>query len=114
MPLSERRYRRLADECRRNAKDANHPDERSALLRIGAIYDDLADHKSSNESTLRISETTMATNKPYGDNARKGSVRKGSQLKVRAFGEKHWTKRSRRSGRFVAQKSAGSQKIQGR
>jgi len=43
----------------------------------------------------------MAVNKPIGDNARKGAVRKRSQLKTAMAGEEHWTKRSRTSGRFM-------------
>ena len=46
----------------------------------------------------------MAVNKPVGDNARKGAVRKRSQLKTKMKGEEHWTKRSRASGRFIDQK----------
>ena len=46
----------------------------------------------------------MAVNKPVGDNARKGAVRKRSQLKTAIEGEKHWTKRSRASGQFMDQK----------
>jgi hypothetical protein len=36
-----------------------------------------------------------------GDNARKGAVRKRSQLKTKIAGEEHWTKRNRASGRFL-------------
>ena len=46
----------------------------------------------------------MAVNKPVGDNARKGAVRKRSQLKTKMQGEEHWTKRSRASGRFMDRK----------
>ena len=46
----------------------------------------------------------MATNKPLGDNTRKGAVRKRSQLKTKVEGEAHWTKRSRESGQFMDQK----------
>ena len=46
----------------------------------------------------------MAVNKPLGDNARKGAVRKRSQLKTAIEGEEHWTKRSRSSGQFMDQK----------
>jgi hypothetical protein len=46
----------------------------------------------------------VAVNKPIGDNARKGAVRKRSQLKTKMQGEEHWTKRSRQSGRFMDQK----------
>ena len=43
----------------------------------------------------------MAVNKPVGDNARKGAVRKRSQLKTKMAGEARWTKRSRASGHFM-------------
>ena len=43
----------------------------------------------------------MAVNKPTGDNARKGAVRKRSQLKTKMQGEENWTKRSRESGQFM-------------
>jgi len=46
----------------------------------------------------------MATNKPPGDNARKGAVRKRSQLKTKIEGEAHWTKRDKTSGAFMSQK----------
>ena len=49
----------------------------------------------------------MAVNKPVGNNARKGAVRKRSQLKTKMQGEEHWTKRSRSSGRFMDQKKKG-------
>lgn len=43
----------------------------------------------------------MAVNKPTGDSARKGAVRKRTQLKTKMAGEEHWTKRSKKSGRFM-------------
>lgn len=46
----------------------------------------------------------MAVNKPPGDNARKGAVRKRSQLKTKVQGDEHWTKRDKSSGEFMAQK----------
>lgn len=46
----------------------------------------------------------MATNKPPGDNARKGSVKKRSQLKTKIEGEARWTKRNREGGQFMSQK----------
>jgi hypothetical protein len=46
-------------------------------------------------------EDMMAVNKPTGDNARKGAVRKRSQLKGKLAGKTAWTKRSRQSGRFM-------------
>jgi len=44
----------------------------------------------------------MAVNKPVGDNARRGAVRKRSQLKARLGGASAWTKRDRASGEFMA------------
>ena len=46
----------------------------------------------------------MATNAPTGDGHRNGSVRKRTQLKTKVMGEEHYTKRSKRSGQFMAQK----------
>jgi len=43
----------------------------------------------------------MAVNQPTGDNARKGAVRKRSQLKTKMAGEEHWTKRNKATGRFM-------------
>jgi len=47
----------------------------------------------------------MATNKPIGDNARRGAVRKRTQLRSRTRSESTWTKRDKNTGRF--QKKAG-------
>ncbi len=44
----------------------------------------------------------MATNNP-----RHGYERKRSQLKIKTMGEKHWTKRSRKTGAFMGQTKAG-------
>ena len=52
----------------------------------------------------------MASNKPTGDNARKGAVKKRSQLKSSLAGQKTFTKRSKVSGRFLEQKKAPAQK----
>jgi hypothetical protein len=46
----------------------------------------------------------MATNKPVGDNARKGAVRKRTQLQTKMMGQEKWTKRSKQSGQFMNQK----------
>jgi len=46
----------------------------------------------------------MAVNKPTGDNARKGAVKKRTQLKTRLGGATAWTKRSKTSGEFLAVK----------
>ena len=48
----------------------------------------------------------MATNKPVGDNARKGAVRKRSQLKTKVLGETAWTKRDKTDGKFMAVKQS--------
>ena len=48
----------------------------------------------------------MAVNKPVGDNARKGAVKKRSQLATRTMGKKTWTKRDKTSGEFMGQKKA--------
>jgi hypothetical protein len=52
----------------------------------------------------------MAVNKPTGDNARKGAVRKRSQLKTALGGASAWTKRSRTSGEFMAVKRPPAKK----
>ena len=49
----------------------------------------------------------MAVNKPTGDSARRGAVRKRSQLKTKTMGQSRWTKRSKQSGRFMDQKKKG-------
>ena len=41
----------------------------------------------------------MAVNKPTGDNARKGAVRKRSQLEGKVMGKTAWTKRNKKSGK---------------
>jgi hypothetical protein len=46
----------------------------------------------------------MAVNKPVGDNARKGAVKKRSQLKTTLGGVTAWTKRDKASGEFMAVK----------
>ncbi len=52
----------------------------------------------------------MAVNKPTGDDARKGAVRKRSQLKTKIEGETHWTKRSKATGQFMDQKKSPAAK----
>jgi hypothetical protein len=52
----------------------------------------------------------MAVNKPVGDSARKGAVRKRSQLKTKIEGEAHWAKRSLASGQFMDQKRSAAAK----
>jgi hypothetical protein len=43
----------------------------------------------------------MAVNKPTGDNARKGAVKKRSQLKGKLMGKPAWTKRDKKTGEFM-------------
>jgi hypothetical protein len=47
----------------------------------------------------------MATNAPTGDGHRNGAVRKRTQLKTKVMGDEHYTKRSKKSGQFLAQKT---------
>ena len=56
------------------------------------------------------SEATMAVNKPKGDNARKGAVKKRTQLATKTMGKKTWTKRDKTSGEFMDQKKAPAKK----
>ena len=49
----------------------------------------------------------MATNAPSGDNRRQGAVRRRTQLKTKVMGEEHFTKRSKKTGEFMAQKKDG-------
>jgi hypothetical protein len=44
----------------------------------------------------------MAVNKPVGDNARKGAVKKCSQTKTTMAGASTFTKRDKKSGEFMA------------
>jgi hypothetical protein len=55
-------------------------------------------------------EATMAVNKPTGDNARKGAVKKRSQLATKTMGKKTWTKRDKMTGEFMDQKKAPAKK----
>jgi hypothetical protein len=52
----------------------------------------------------------MAVNKPVGDNARRGAVKKRSQLKTTLGGASAWTKRSKASGEFMAVKRPAKKK----
>ena len=52
----------------------------------------------------------MAVNKPTGDNARKGAVKKRSQLATKTMGKKTWTKRDRATGEFMDQKKVPAKK----
>jgi hypothetical protein len=48
----------------------------------------------------------MAVNKPVGDNARKGAVKKRTQLKGKLMGKTAWTKRNKKDGEFMAVKKS--------
>jgi hypothetical protein len=52
----------------------------------------------------------MAVNKPVGDNARKGAVKKRTQFKARLGEVTAWTKRSKTSGKFLAVKMPAAKK----
>ena len=51
-----------------------------------------------------------AVNKPTGDSARKGAVRKRSQLSTETMGKKTSMKRDRTTGEFMGQKKAPAKK----
>jgi hypothetical protein len=55
-------------------------------------------------------EATMAVNKPVGDNARKGAVKKRSQTRTKMGKAKTWTKRKTTSGEFMAVKKSSTKK----
>jgi hypothetical protein len=46
----------------------------------------------------------MAVNKPIGDNARKGAVKKRTQLAAKLGGATAFTKRNKKDGEFMATK----------
>jgi hypothetical protein len=48
----------------------------------------------------------MAVNKPVGDNARKGAIRKRTQRPTQTMGKPSWTKRDKRDGEFMAVKKS--------
>ena len=52
----------------------------------------------------------MAVNKPVGDNARKGAIKKRTQLKTTLGGASAWTKRNKKSGEFMAIKKPAKKK----
>jgi hypothetical protein len=52
----------------------------------------------------------MAVNKPVGDKARKGAVKKRTQLKSKLSSATAWTKRSKKSGEFKAMKKPAAGK----
>jgi hypothetical protein len=57
-----------------------------------------------------LKEDKMAVNKPVGDRARKGAVKKRTQLKITLGGATAWTKRNKASGEFMAVKKPAAKK----
>jgi hypothetical protein len=47
---------------------------------------------------------------PLGDNARKGAIKKRSQVKTKLGGATAWTKRNKKSGKFMAVKKPTKKK----
>jgi hypothetical protein len=60
----------------------------------------------SREGAALQREMMMAVNKPVGDNARKGAVKKRTQRKTAVMGKAAWTKRDKTSGEFIAVKKS--------
>lgn len=60
---------------------------------------------------LHLKLSRMATNKPYGDNARKGAVKSRSQVFNPKTG--HWVKRDSNTGQFMDQKTSDNQPFKG-
>ena len=98
-----------------------HPTTREERLRDGAAA--MAEYKANEEvvakrtahlRALRLAEADhpslalkkrpVTVNKLAGGTARRGAVRKRSELKTKTVGEEHRTKRSKESGRFTDQK----------
>jgi hypothetical protein len=76
-----------------------------ATVRVG-LMNDVWDHDGVIISALLAGGLTY----PTGDNARKGAVRKRSQLQTKMMGKKTWTKRDRTTGKFMDQKKAPAKK----
>lgn len=68
MPTSEH-YRGLAKACRWNAGITDDPDERDTLLRIGALYDDLANRRAQREDSTQ--HVTQQQQQPQPDDDQK-------------------------------------------
>lgn len=58
-----------------------------------------------------MEESIMATNKPYGDNARKGAVRNRTQVQNPKTGL--WVKRDSVTGRFMDVKTSSDKPFKG-
>ena len=86
------------------AKRVGCNDRRPKAATGRAVLELLADQ---DRCPADLPEEARAVNKPVGNDARKGAVRERSQLKTKTMGKKHWTKRSKESGEFMAQKKEG-------
>jgi hypothetical protein len=75
-------------------------------------YQDRFREMAENQHALiaRTRRLAMAVNKPTGDNAREGAVKKRSQLKTTLGGATAWTKRNRTSGEFMGVKKPSNKK----
>ncbi|MBR1148102.1 hypothetical protein [Bradyrhizobium sp. AUGA SZCCT0431] len=51
----------------------------------------------------------MAVNKPKGDNASKGAMKKRTQQNTKLGGASAWTKRNKKSGEFMAVKKPANE-----
>jgi hypothetical protein len=67
--------------------------------------------KSIGLSFFTLMHDVVATNKPYGNNARKGAVRKRSQRKGKLNAETAWTKSSREPKQHDQRQRASDQDI---
>src|SRR3954470_11832179 len=103
----------LADRCDELAASANSDSERADFVARAAVWRRLAAARLPDNrrnllfeprSIRNKSEGRMASNEPVGDNARKGAVKKRTQLKARLMGKTAWTKRNKKGGQFMAVK----------
>jgi hypothetical protein len=68
------------------------------------IVDELGQEIGSVDAVDVEELSNMAVNKPVGDNARKGAVKKRSQVMTKLGGATAWTKRNKNNGEFMAVK----------
>src|SRR6185295_16787101 len=74
--------------------------------RLGTFRTVAPFHNLSRRCAAIQREGMMAKNKPVGDNARKGAVKKRTQRKTAVMGKPAWTKRDKTSGEFMAVKKS--------
>jgi len=63
------------------------------------------------KKTNLLNNYTMATNKPYGDNARKGAVKERTQVQNPKTGL--WVKRDKDNGQFMDVKTSNKTPFKG-